>query len=340
MEKEKKKLKTKDDDASSSKQVQRRRYEEAHEEDDTVWFGRGKRDEIGQKESPTQNPRGYQEVKDNWDETSEQEEDIEEDTGREGSTHQLQDKTGARTTKDDENINGAEKAEEAPILRRIAKADKALVKALLRIASLVGENDKVQQELDNVLTAHSKIKALIMEQNGEIAFQKGRNLELERTAKQTGETNRDRDREEEETEIEEERPSYALVVSSGTMEKKEVAKLIKKQVDLTRLDITSNNETRTGRSCYYNYISGRRWQTPRTTKAETGTSKPTSEDTERLPLPDQSNWNRRRHGHRIGERDDCTAKPALLRNDGYQGHHKMEGETGDYSSPRTQQEGT
>lgn len=111
----------------------------------------------------------------------------------------------------------------------------------MRISSLVGENEKVQQELDSVLTAHSKIKALIIEQNGEIAFQKGRNLELERLAKETGEIRLGERRQErvteEEAEIEEQKPSYALVVSSGTMEKKEVAKLIKTQVDLTRLEI-------------------------------------------------------------------------------------------------------
>lgn len=253
MEKEKKNPKTKEDDASSSKQVQRRR----NEEEDIVCFGRGKGEEVGQQESPTQNPRRYQEVKDNWDETSEQEEDTEEDTGREGITQQLQDRTGTRTTKDDENVNGAEKAEEAPILRRIAKADKALVKALLRISSLVGENDKVQQELDNVLTAHSKIKALIIEQNGEIAFQKGRNLELERLAKQTGETNIVRVTEEDRNQ------GAKAVVRTGCVIRnhgKESGGQVNQDaggLDKTRHN-RSNNETRTGRRCYCNYISGRR----------------------------------------------------------------------------------
>ncbi|KAH9379287.1 hypothetical protein HPB48_007515 [Haemaphysalis longicornis] len=112
-----------------------------------------------------------------------------------------------------------------------------MMKALFKIASLVGENSEVQEQVDNVLTAHSKLKNIVMEQNQEIAFQRGRIAELERTTVQPRGSPQVQKTEEDGSKQLQQKPSYALVVSSGKLQKSQVAKLIKEQVDLTRLDI-------------------------------------------------------------------------------------------------------
>lgn len=268
VEKEKK-PNTKEDEVSKSKQVQSRRNE-ACEEKDIVWFGREKGDVVEQQESSTKNPRRYQEETDSWDETSE--EDTEEESG-EGITQQPQDKTrtrreaSAQESEEDKNAGHAaqtqppgtrtrpsktaedgdevgKSTEESPILSRITETDKALMRALVHIASLAGDNEAIQEQLDNVLTAHSRMKSIIMEQTQEIAYQKGRITELERPNNSSAETSeKTTEQAEQEKPV---RPSYALVVSGGNMEKKEVAGLIKKQVDLTKLGI-ENATMRPGR---------------------------------------------------------------------------------------------
>lgn len=240
-EKLKKKMKTKGSRTELHRTGSRERIEkhDQAQEEDPAWF-QGEEDEEDKEERVWTTKHKI--AKDNWDETTEHEEDSEGEEEQSGGTKtNLQDEeTTNQGTKTNNHENEAgKKPEEASILTRIAKADKAMMKALFKIASIVGENRDVQQEVDNILTAHSKLKTIVMEQSDEIAFQRGRIAELERTPVQTRASPQAQEMEEDGAKHQQiqQRPTYALVVSSGTLEKQQVARLIKQQVDLTRLNI-------------------------------------------------------------------------------------------------------
>lgn len=239
-EKEKKKLKTKDSRQELQKEEPRRRIEkqDLSSGKEPQWFqGDGSEDEEEGREHQVQKAKKDSKPKDNWDEMTEQEEDSEEESGGGLITNPLIEKTAtARTGALSGSSETGNKLEEAPILTRISKADKDMMRALVKIASLVGENTEVQEQLDNVLTAHGEMKNIIMEQTQEISFQKGRITELERTPVQNEEGQGVQPKKED-IELEQQKPSYALVVSSGSLERKDVAKLIKEQVDLSKLGI-------------------------------------------------------------------------------------------------------
>ncbi|KAH9378835.1 hypothetical protein HPB48_013803 [Haemaphysalis longicornis] len=236
-EKQKKKLKTKDFHLDPTQRAER---QDNGRETDVEWFqGDEREDEEERRERRVLTTAKDVKPKDNWDETSDHEEDSEEDSGETPAAIKVA--TGAsieRTEEIGDNAQPGEKVDEAHILTRISQADKAMMRALLKIASLVGDNAEVQEQLDNVLTAHNKMKSIVMKQNEKVSFQKGRIMELERSKAQR-ETSVGAFPTEQETvsDKDKQKPTYAMVVSSGNMEKKEVAQLIRKQVSLTKLGI-------------------------------------------------------------------------------------------------------
>lgn len=237
-EKLKKKAKSKENrpEPQTAELKHRSEKRDISEEEDLQWFQEEEEDEEDKGEG-TWITKGKV-VKDNWEETTEHEEDSEDERlGNAKVNPEVQGTMTEGSRKNSQENETAKKPEDARILTRITKADKAMMKALFKIASIVGENREVQEQVDNVLTAHSKLKNIVMEQSQEIAFHKGRITELERKTAQPGGGPLVHDTEEDGPKESQQKPSYALVVSSGHLQKKQVAKLIKEQVDLTRLDI-------------------------------------------------------------------------------------------------------
>lgn len=91
----------------------------------------------------------------------------------------------------------------------------------MKIAALTGDNSEVAVQLDPILTAQAKVKNMIMEQSSQIAYQRGRITELEKTPARTQGTNEAQHTDE--VPPEPVKPSCALVVTSGNMEKKDMA---------------------------------------------------------------------------------------------------------------------
>ncbi|XP_075530182.1 uncharacterized protein LOC142563519 [Dermacentor variabilis] len=182
------------------------------------------------------------------DETEQQDGIPEETTPNDENEHQdksegNQEQKSEVTLEDDRASQSSmviSKGDKSTTLSRLSKSDKATMKALLRISTLTGGDEKVTQMIETILTEQSKMKTLIMEQAQEIAYQKGRIEELERKSSEE----RISRTEEQSTGREESlstdinpKQTYALVVSSGTLHKNEVAALIKRKVDPVTLGL-------------------------------------------------------------------------------------------------------
>ncbi|KAH7962801.1 hypothetical protein HPB52_018054 [Rhipicephalus sanguineus] len=141
------------------------------------------------------------------------------------------------------------RGDKGSILSRLTKADKNTLKALIKISTLTGGDEPVAQLIETVISEQAKLKNIIMEQAQQLAFQKGRIEELEKKRKTEpqdtpyeaiGHTNQTH------SQTGNQPPTYALVVSSGSLEKREMATLLRKQLDPLELDIP-NATIRPGR---------------------------------------------------------------------------------------------
>ncbi|KAH7985610.1 hypothetical protein HPB49_026343 [Dermacentor silvarum] len=122
------------------------------------------------------------------------------------------------------------------VLSKLGKADKAIMKALIKISVIAGGDDEVAKQIDSILSEHAKMKNIIMEQGQEISYQ-GEN---QRTSEQSGRSEESRDlpfNSRRRLSKRGNKPSYDLVVTSDNMGKKEVERLIKKKVDPIQLGI-------------------------------------------------------------------------------------------------------
>lgn len=235
--KQKKKLKTRDFHLEPTQRAERQDY--GQETDVECFQGDEREDEEERRECRVLTTAKDVNSDDNSDETSEHEEDSEEESGETPAVSKGTMKASTERTEEiSDNTQPGKKVDEAHILTRISHADKEMMRALLKIASLVGDNAEVEEQLDKVLTAHNKMKSIVMEQNEKVSFQEGRIMELERSKAQK-ETSVGTFPTEQETvfDKDQQKPTYAMVVSLGNMQKKEVAQLIRKQVSLTKLGI-------------------------------------------------------------------------------------------------------
>lgn len=128
------------------------------------------------------------------------------------------------------------RGEKGTVLSRLSKADKNTMRALIKISTLTGGDEAVAQQIEAIISEQAKLKNLLMEQAQQIAFQKGRIEELEKRRQEEPLEQREEPTQSN-TPATESRPTYALVVSSGTMEKKEVASLLRQRVDPLDLGI-------------------------------------------------------------------------------------------------------
>lgn len=128
------------------------------------------------------------------------------------------------------------RGERSTVLSRLSKADKNTMRALIKISTLTGGDEAVAQQIEAIISEQAKLKNLLMEQAQQIAFQKGRIEELEKRGQEEPLEQREEPTQNSAT-VDESRPTYALVVSSGTMEKKEVASLLRQRVDPLDLGI-------------------------------------------------------------------------------------------------------
>ncbi|KAH7963560.1 hypothetical protein HPB52_021636 [Rhipicephalus sanguineus] len=96
--------------------------------------------------------------------------------------------------------------------------------------------EAVAQQIEAIISEQAKLKKLLMEQVQQIAFQKGRIEELEKRRQEEPFEQRE-EATQSTTPVNESRPTYALVVSCGTMEKKDIASLLRRRVDPLDLGI-------------------------------------------------------------------------------------------------------
>ncbi|KAH7933106.1 hypothetical protein HPB49_008240 [Dermacentor silvarum] len=129
------------------------------------------------------------------------------------------------------------KPEKTSVLARLTKADKATLKALIKISNLTGGDEEVAHQIEAILSEQARLKNLVMEQAQELAFQKGRieelekrKVELEQSSTEKQDTTNHGHREGASTQGKP-KPTYAVIVTSSSLQKKEVAELIKKKVD-------------------------------------------------------------------------------------------------------------
>ncbi|KAH7963772.1 hypothetical protein HPB52_022882 [Rhipicephalus sanguineus] len=128
------------------------------------------------------------------------------------------------------------RGEKGSVLSRLSKAVNNTMRALIKISTLTGGDEAVAQQIEATISEQAKLKNLLLEQAQQIAFQKGRIEELEKRRQEEPFEQREEPTQSN-TPVNESRPTYALVVSSGTMEKKEVASLLKQRVDPLDLGI-------------------------------------------------------------------------------------------------------
>ncbi|KAH7933263.1 hypothetical protein HPB49_011013 [Dermacentor silvarum] len=129
------------------------------------------------------------------------------------------------------------RGERHSVLSKLGKADKAIMKALIKISVIAGGDDEVAKQIDSILSEHAKMKNIIMEQGQEISYQEGRIKELVNRVEGQKKVETCHSTQEDVCQKEETKPSYDLVVTSDNMGKKEVERLIKKKVDPIQLGI-------------------------------------------------------------------------------------------------------
>ncbi|KAL1475789.1 hypothetical protein MTO96_037020 [Rhipicephalus appendiculatus] len=119
------------------------------------------------------------------------------------------------------------------MLSKVSKADKSTLKALIKISTLTGGDETVAQLIETVISEQAKLENIIMEQEQQIAFQKGRIEELEKTKTEPPNTPNEAIGHMGQTQSPtgDQRPTYALVVSSGSLEKNEVANLLRTRLN-------------------------------------------------------------------------------------------------------------
>lgn len=117
-------------------------------------------------------------------------------------------------------------------LMKSSRAGKTITGALIKIASLVGDDERLQEHVDVILNEQVKLKNIIIAQYEELAFLKGRISELEKQCDEK----KEHFQQDEPKEQGAQKPPDTLIVSSGTMKKQEVATLIK-NIDPTALGL-------------------------------------------------------------------------------------------------------
>ncbi|KAH7964145.1 hypothetical protein HPB51_027619 [Rhipicephalus microplus] len=176
---------------------------------------------------PSDNEGKRQEkLKDSWDDPSDNEGQVLEEDLQE---HQLQ----RQTTEEYPPLHQEEKQQEkTTLLTKVAKADMAIMKAVIKISTCTGQ-EGVATQIDTIISEHSKLKKLTIEQFQEIAYLKGKISVLEEATSKNKHQEREKQTELQPPVEAEERKSYALVLTSETMGKQEMAELIKTKINPT-----------------------------------------------------------------------------------------------------------
>ncbi|KAL1485138.1 hypothetical protein MTO96_032161 [Rhipicephalus appendiculatus] len=144
------------------------------------------------------------------------------------------------------------RGEKGSVLSKLSKTDRNTMRALIKIPTLTGGDEAVAQQIETIISEQAKLKNLLMDQAQQIAFQKGRMEQLEKRRQDALDEQRKKATQSN-SPANESQPTYALVVSSGTLEKKEVASLLRQRVD--PLDLGIQDATiRPGREATFGHI--------------------------------------------------------------------------------------
>ncbi|XP_075531277.1 uncharacterized protein LOC142564241 [Dermacentor variabilis] len=173
-------------------------------------------------------------VKDSWDVD---ENDEETDGLKETEQANEQSQTPKVDDVQPQPLHETKKGERHLVLSKLGKAVRAIMKALIKISTISGGNEEVVKQIDSILSERSKMKNIIIEQGQEISYQEGRIKELEKRVEDGKKIENHQPAQEDTQKEATTKPSYALVVTSDNMGKKEVETLIKKKIDPLQLGI-------------------------------------------------------------------------------------------------------
>lgn len=155
----------------------------------------------------------------------------------------------------EQDVTTTENVTVSQTLKKLAKIDKAVMKSLMALVTGTGEQEAV---LDRILTEFTRLKSITLEATHEVARLQGvvETYQKERREKPTyAEVARQEERLigtsaakdwEEEAREKKEKPKVALIVTSETLNTKEIQEIIKKNADPHELGV-EDPEMRSGR---------------------------------------------------------------------------------------------
>lgn len=132
--------------------------------------------------------------------------------------------------------------EKGSAMTKMAKCDKAFMKALMKIAAAAGDNEQITSQLDNIMAEYTKLKTITLELSHENKYQEGRLKELEEKVKaprtfadalKTGAEDGHPP-----TPVEERKRTSALIITSETLTAKKLESVVKRKIDPAKLGLT------------------------------------------------------------------------------------------------------
>lgn len=204
-------------DESSSRKGEDLTTTVSEELDTPFWDGSGAESEI---------PKSQKEVS-QTDKTSNQTE----------TRRKVEEKGSSEKLVDKEEVVASTK--ESTTLSKLAKCDKAFMKALMKITAASAGNDEISSQVDIIMSEYTKVKTITLELSHDNKFQEGRLKELEeRTKVKTfAEVTKQGPTDVTHTEDEGKQKTSALIITSDTMTPKRLQSVLKKKIDPSKVGL-------------------------------------------------------------------------------------------------------
>ncbi|XP_065308873.1 uncharacterized protein [Dermacentor albipictus] len=132
--------------------------------------------------------------------------------------------------------------EKGPAVVRMAKCDKAMMKALMKISAAAGGDDEIMNQLDVIMSEYTKLKAITLELSHENKYQEGRLKEMEektKIAKTFAEVTRiNADDTLPQPPVEDRKQTSALIITSESLPTRKIESVLKRKIDPSKLGLT------------------------------------------------------------------------------------------------------
>lgn len=128
---------------------------------------------------------------------------------------------------------------ETTTLSRLARCDKAFMKALMKITAASAGNDEILSQVDIIMSEYTKVKTITLELSHDNKFQEGRLKELEeRTKVRTfAEVTRQGPMDVLHKEDKVKQKTSALIITSESLTPKKLQSMLKKKIDPTKVGL-------------------------------------------------------------------------------------------------------